>query len=88
MKRVLNYHTEYNYTKVMLACILIHGTVSYIANPMSYAKISLSNQSIQKSECRLDNGLVLKLLAIAYKSMHSTCKVQLDLLKQLVLKNK
>ena len=86
MKRVLNYHTEYNYTKVMLACI--HGTVSYIANPMSYAKISLSNQSIQKSECRLDNGLVLKLLAIAYKSMHSTCKVQLDLLKQLVLKNK
>ena len=34
---------------------------------MSNAKISLSYQSIQKSECRLHNGLVLKLMAIAYK---------------------
>ena len=46
----------------------VHGTVSYITYPMSNAKISLSYQSIQKSECRLHNVLmVLKLMAIANK---------------------
>ena len=46
----------------------VHGTVSYITYPMSNAKISLSYQSTQtESECRLHNGLVLKLMAIAYK---------------------